>query len=121
MVFQATVAAPLIYAVAAAGGLALDLLVIRPIFRFAMKFVSKESEGLEGMVAATGEALTRFDERGMGMVRVIMEGQIVQLLATLEPSELAAGVTVKKGDSLVLLNVDSKKNTCCVTRELSLD
>ena len=47
-------------------------------------------------------------------------GQIVQLLAKLDPSEVARGVQVHKGDQVVLTEVDVKASTCQVTRELSL-
>lgn len=91
------------------------------MFALAMRFASQPTAGLEGLVAKPAEAITNFDERGMGMVKLIMDGQIVQLLATLEPGELAQGMRVRKGDQVVLLDVDPHKNTCCVTRELSIE
>ena len=42
-----------------------------------------------------------------------------QVLATLDPEEAKRGVTVSKGDSLLVLDVDAAKNTCRVTRELA--
>jgi len=117
---QKMVTGSALYEIAFVGGVVFDVLVVRQIFNFALKFVSKPSEGLEGMVASTAEATTRFDEKGMGMVKVVMEGQVVQLLATLDPIELASGVAVHKGDQVVLLDVDQKRNTCTVTRELSI-
>ncbi len=119
LLFLKVVAAPNIYAVALLGGVAFNFLIVRQIVALASKFASKPSEGLEGLIASSAEAITRFDEHGMGMVRVVMEGQVVQLLATLDPAEHASGIQVQKGDQVVLLEVDGKKNTCCVTRELS--
>jgi hypothetical protein len=117
--FQKVVLGSSIWIIAALGGLVFDFLVVRQIFALAFKFASKPSLGLEALVASPAEAITRFDDKGMGMVRVVMEGQVVQLLATLSPSESASGVTVHKGDQVILLEVDPKRNTCFVTRELS--
>lgn len=118
LLFLKIVTAPAIFAVALLGGAAFNFLIVRQIVALAFKFASKPSEGLEGLVASSAEAITRFDEHGMGMVRVVMEGQVVQLLATLDSAERASGVQVQKGDQVVLLEVDAKKNTCSVTREL---
>lgn len=110
---------PTVYLAAFLGGVAFDFCFVRPMFALAIRFASRPSEGLEGTVALGAEAVTHFDSDGKGLVRVNMEGQIVQLLAKLEPAEVAAGVTVSKGDQVVLTQVDSKKNSCRVTRELS--
>jgi hypothetical protein len=119
LLLQKLIAGSSIYTVAIIAGVVFDILIVRQIISFALRFASKPSEGLEGLVAQPAEAITRFDRNGVGMVRLVMDGQIVQLLAKLDPSELATGVRVLKGDQVVLLEVDAKKNTCCVTRELS--
>ena len=75
---------------------------------------------MEGAVAGTAEVITNFDHTGKGLVKVNMDGQIVQLLARLEPAEVAKGVAVNKGDQVVLTEVNAKASTCTVTRELSL-
>lgn len=92
----------------------------RPFLNLAMKFVSKPSEGLEGIVAHTGMAVTRFDEAGRGLVKVSVDDQSVQVLAMLDPAELHRGVQVNKGDEVVVTSVDAAKNTCQVTKELSI-
>lgn len=90
--------------------------IVRPIFAAAFKFASKPSEGLEGAVAHTGQAVTRFDGQGRGLVQLILDGEAKQLLAKLDSDDLSAGVQVQKGDELLVLEVDSQKNTCRVTR-----
>ncbi|MHB8637353.1 MAG: hypothetical protein ACYC96_12860 [Fimbriimonadaceae bacterium] len=106
-------------AAAVAFALAYNLLLIRPAMNFVMKFVSRESKGLEGSVATEAEALGHFDDHGRGIVRLTLDGQIVQLLATLEPSELARGVSVARGDKLFILEVDAARNMCRVSRDLA--
>ena len=106
--------------VALIGGLLFDLLAVRPFFALMLRFASKPSEGLEGTVALQAEAITKFDERGQGLVCVNMEGQLVQILARLSPDDLAGGVTVHKGDQVIVTEVDKERNMCQVTRQLSL-
>ena len=101
------------------GALVFDLFVTRTIMNTISRFAADPSTGLEGTVASEGVAMTNFDEHGRGLVKLTLDGQIVQLLGTLEPAELGAGVRVRRGDSLVIVEVDSIKNRCTVTRELA--
>jgi hypothetical protein len=77
-------------------------------------------EGLSGAVAKVAEAATPFDSSGRGVVKLILDGRIVQLLATLDASEMSHGVTVSRGDQVVVIDVDPTRNTCRVTREFGL-
>jgi len=105
--------------IALGGALLFCFGIERPFLSFAMKFVSKPSEGLEGAVAHTALAVTGFDEAGRGLVKISVDDQTVQVLAVLDPAELHRGVHVNKGDEVVVTEVDSVKNTCRVTKELS--
>jgi hypothetical protein len=105
----------LIYA-AIAGALFLNFLVIKPIFMFAMKFVTPPAIGLEGTVTVTALATTRFDSEGKGLVKMTLDGQIVQLLARLDPAECELGECVSKGDEVTVLEVDPKRNSCTVSK-----
>ena len=104
---------------AVVGALVFNLAVVKPLLGSLLMFGSRESEGLEGQVARPAEALTRFDASGRGLVRLTMDGQFVQLMATLEPEELGRGVRVAKGDEVLVVGVDGARNTCRVTRELA--
>lgn len=117
---QGHVATQYLTVIAVLGGLFLDFLIVRPMFAALAQFASKPSAGLEGTVAYQAEAITKFDERGRGLVCVSMEGQLVQLLARLTPAEFAEGAVVRKGDQVVVTEVNPKKGTCLVTRELQL-
>ncbi len=111
--------ANVLIAAAVVGALFFNLAVVKPMLGLLLRFASPESEGLEGQVARPAEALTRFDEAGRGLVRLTMDGQLIQLLATLEPEERDRGVRVVKGDQVFVVGVDGTKNTCRVTRELA--
>lgn len=105
-------------ACAVAGGLAFDFLLVKPLIKFIFKFSSKPSEGLEGMIASPAEAISGFDASGMGLVKLTMDGEIVQLLAQLEKSEHSQGIKVHKGDQVIITEVDAQRGSCRVTREL---
>ncbi len=112
------VSAALLPWAAVIGALAFNLGVAKPMMGFMMKFVSKPSEGLEGMVAKTATAVTRFDKDGRGLIMITLDDQNVQLLATLEDADIHHGVQVNKGDEVVVVEIDSTKNTCRVSKEL---
>jgi hypothetical protein len=97
----------------------MDFVLVKPLFKVAFGFASNPAEGLEGMVSQSGEAATGFDRDGKGLVKLCLDGQTVQVLATLDQSELEAGVKVRKGDPLIVIEVDSRRNVCRVTRELA--
>jgi len=119
LAFQTLVGASILPWIAVAGALLFNLAVVRPFLKFTMRFVSKPSEGLEGIVGHTALAVTRFDSEGRGLIKVSMDEQSVQLLAILDPAELHRGVNVCKDDEVVVVEVDTVKNSCRVTRELS--
>jgi membrane protein implicated in regulation of membrane protease activity len=104
---------------AAVGGILFDLGFIRPFMGFLLRFASRPSEGLEGEVSSVGEAIIRFDSNGQGVIRINLDEQYRQLLASLDPDERSRGVAVAKGDKVVIVSVDAAKNSCVVSRELA--
>jgi len=97
------------------GGLVFYGLLIRPLWNVMFRFASTPSTALAGTVAREAEALTRFDSTGKGLVRVTIDGQIVRILATLEPEDRAEGA-VRPGDRLTVTSVDGHTNSCRVAR-----
>ena len=93
------------------GGLAFYFLVARPLLGFALKFASKPAQTLNDSVASDAEAMSRFDERGQGIVKLTVDGRLVRLLAQLD-----SPAPVSPGDKLVVLSVDTRRNTCRVAR-----
>lgn len=102
--------------VAAAGAVVFNYGLVRPMFMLAMKFVGRPSEGLAGAITRTGEAMTKFDSNGRGLIHLVLEGEEKQVLATLDETDRQLGVQVGKGDKLLVLDVDPERNTCRVTR-----
>lgn len=105
---------------AIAGGLAFNYLLNSVITNLLMKYASNPSAGLEGMVAKMGRATSNFDAAGFGVIELVMDQQTVQVLARLDPEEVSDGVRVRKGDDLLVTEVDAVRNQCRVTRELAL-
>lgn len=93
------------------GGLAFYFLIARPMLGVALKFASKPAQTLADSVASDAEAMSRFDERGQGIVKLNVDGRLVRLLAQLD-----SPADVSPGDRLVVLSVDTKRNTCRVAR-----
>lgn len=100
-------------------GLMFTVLLIKPIFGLLLNFSSKPSEGLEGMVAQPAQAIAPFDAEGRGLIRLTLDGEVVQLLARLEQHEINQGAAVKRGDTVIITSIDAGKGTCTVTHELS--
>jgi len=101
---------------AAIGAMILNYGIVRPMFMLAMKFVGVPSEGLLGAVATMGEAMTKFDQEGKGLIHLVLDGEDKQFLARLDQTDRELGVQVGKGDKLLVLEVDEARNTCRVTR-----
>ena len=119
IVRQAGVASALVPIAALFGAIAFNFGIAKPILNTLLRFESRQSAGLEGKVAQQGEAVTRFDAQGRGLVRLDLDGEIVQVLATLDAEERERGVIVARGDPLLILDVDAARNTCRVTREMA--
>ncbi len=101
------------------GALVFDFLLLKPLINLMFKAASPPSEGLEGTVSKTAVAATNFDRSGKGLIKLILDGQTVQLLGNLDQVETKSGVTVCKGDSVIILEVDAKRNVCRVSREIA--
>ena len=93
------------------GGLAFYFLIARPLLRFALKFASAPARTLDDSVASDAIAASRFDERGQGIVNLTVDGRMIRLLAQLD-----SPADISPGDKLVVLSVDTKRNTCRVAR-----
>jgi len=120
MLLEKVLSPAILWTVVVLAGIAFDFLLVRPLFGLLVMFASKPSKGLEGVVALSAEAVTGFDAQGRGLVKVALDGQLVQFLARLTAEEIASGIKVQKGDQVVVTEVNAKANTCSVTRELSI-
>lgn len=101
------------------GAVVFNYVLVKPLMGALLRFASRPSDGLEGKVAQKAEAATRFDPAGRGLVKLSLDGEVVQLLGILDSEELRSGVRVLKGDPLIVIEVDAARNQCHVTRELA--
>lgn len=106
---------PLLLLVALVAGFAFEGLLVRPFWNFFFRFASTPAQTLESALMDRATAVTGFDAQGQGLVSIILDGQIVQLLGTLRPEDRATGVRVRAGDRLTVEDVDGKRNRCVVS------
>ncbi|MBV9997657.1 MAG: serine/threonine protein kinase [Verrucomicrobia bacterium] len=88
---------------------------IRPLMSGVLLWASAPAKTLDAAVLETGAAATNFDEQGYGMVRLTLDGQVVQLLGQLTPEE-QAGPRVNSGETLFIRSVDPVRQRCVVCR-----
>lgn len=106
---------PLLAAAAVAGGFAFELLAVRPVWNFFFRFGSEPAFTLESAVTDVATAVTGFNAQGEGLVKLELNGEVVQVLARLSPADRATGVRVHTGDTLVVEDVDPVRNCCTVS------
>ena len=98
------------------GALAFEALLVRPIWSLATRFASDPAMTLETGVMDDAEAVTGFNAKGEGLVRLDLDGQVVQLLGVLTSGERDAGIRVAAGDRLLVEAVDPARQRCTVSR-----
>ena len=94
---------------------AFELLAVGPLWRFFFRFESKPAVTLESAIEDDARAVTGFDANGNGLVAVDVDGQIIQLLATLTDDDRSRGVRVRSGDLVRIAEVDAARGRCTVT------
>jgi hypothetical protein len=99
-------------AVLAAAGF--EALIVGPIWRFLFRFESQPALTLESAVEDDARAVTGFDANGCGLVAVEVDGQIIQLLATLSADDRSRGVHVRSGDTVRIAEIDAARGRCTV-------
>lgn len=96
------------------GAAGFETLFVGPIWRFLLRFESSPAATLESAIEDDARAVTGFDANGNGLVAVDVDGQIVQLLATLIPDDRARGVRIRSGDVVRIADVDAARGRCTV-------
>jgi hypothetical protein len=115
-IVAASLTDPLRLAAAAVAGIAFEALLVGPLWRFLFRFESREASTLESSIEDEARAVTGFDANGNGLVALEVDGQVVQLLATLAPDERARGVRIRSGDLVRIAEVDAARGRCTVTQ-----
>jgi len=102
--------------IAAVGGIAFELLVVRPIFNSLFRFESAPAQTLESALMSEGRAVTGFDANGNGLISLELGGELVQVLGIQLNSDRTAGARIRAGDIVRIEEVDSARNRCTVSR-----
>jgi hypothetical protein len=105
---------PMLFVAALGLGLLFEGILVRPVWNLVFKFASKPALSLESCVEDEATAVTSFDKNGQGIISVDLDGQVVQLLATLRADDRALGAAVRAGDRVRIADVDSARNQCTV-------
>jgi hypothetical protein len=105
---------PLLFIAALGVGIIFERIVATPIWNLVFRFASKPALMLESVVDDEGTAVTAFDRNGQGLIAVDLDGQVVQLLATLSSDDRALGAAVRAGDRVRIADVDTARNRCTV-------
>jgi hypothetical protein len=67
-------------------------------------------------VSDEATAVTSFDANGQGIISLEVDGQVVQVLATLRPDDRALGpARVRAGQRVRIDEVDAAQNRCTVS------
>jgi hypothetical protein len=102
-------------ALAVAGGVAFEALLVRPLWNLAFRFASAPALTLGSALLDEARATSRFDANGQGLIAVEVDGQLVQVLGTLRPEERASGIRIRAGDRVRIEEVDEERGRCTVS------
>ena len=97
------------------GGIAFERFIVTPIWNYALRFASRPALTLESAIADEATVVTGFNARGEGIISVELDGQIVHVLAQLRLSDRLTGARVRKGQRVLIEEVDSARNCCTVS------
>lgn len=106
---------PLRFAGAILGALLFERFLVTPLWNFSMRFASTPALTLESAVLDEATAVTSFDSNGQGIVSIELDGQVIQVLATLQPTDRQLGVRVRAGQRVRIDDVDAEQNRCTVS------
>jgi predicted hotdog family 3-hydroxylacyl-ACP dehydratase len=79
-----------------------------------MRFASRPALTIESATTGDATAVTSFDANGHGIVALEIDGQVVQVLATLLPTSQGQP-KVRAGQVLRVEEVDGARNRCTVS------
>ena len=102
-------------AAAVVGAYVLCSFCIRPLLNGIQKWASLPAKTLSDAMLEDGTAVTDFDSQGYGLVRLHLDGQVVQLLGQLVQEE-KSGAPVRSGETLFVRSVDPARQRCVVCR-----
>ena len=104
-----------LFAAALVGGILFERLLVTPIWNFTFRFASNPALTLESALMGEATAVTRFDANGQGLIAIEVDGHLVQLLGTLQKTDIPQLGRVQVGARLRVEDVDSARNRCTVS------
>jgi hypothetical protein len=93
---------------------AFEGLLVGPLWRMLFRFESSPAATLESTIEDDARAVMGFDTNGQGLVALDVDGQVVQLLATLSAEDRARGARVRSGDLVRVSSIDAARHRCTV-------
>ena len=93
---------------------AFEGLLVGPLWRMLFRFESSPAATLESAIEDDARAVMGFDANGQGLVALDVDGQVVQLLATLTAEDRARGARVRSGDLVRVSSIDAARHRCTV-------
>jgi len=93
---------------------AFEGLLVGPLWRMLFRFESAPAATLESTIEDDARAVMGFDANGQGLVALDVDGQVVQLLATLSADDRARGARVRSGDLVRVSSIDAARHRCTV-------
>ena len=104
-----------LFLAALGGGVLFERVLVTPVWNFMFRFASKPAEMLEHSIATEATAVTTFDANGQGIVALEMDGQVRQVLGTLQPADRRLGGRVRVGEKVRIEEIDARRNRCTVS------
>jgi hypothetical protein len=101
--------------IAAIGGVGFNILITKPLMSLLLNFASTPSKALDGSLAEPAEVISRFDSSGKGLVNLIVDGQVIRVLAVLEEKDRDKAPEIMPGDKVLVTYVDTHTNACRVS------
>jgi len=106
---------PVQFVGAVALGVLFERFIVTPLWNSTMRFASAPAVTLESAIEDEATAVTAFDANGQGIVSLEVDGQIVQILATLQSGDREMGVRVRAGQKVRVADVNAEANRCTVS------
>jgi len=97
------------------GGILFERLIVTPVWNLTFRFASNPALTLESALMGEAKAVTAFDANGQGLIAIEVDGQLVQLLGTLQGADRQLRVRVPAGARLRVEDVDAARNRCTVS------
>lgn len=115
--FRPVLPEPLLLVTALFGAVVFERAIVGPLWSATLRFASEPAATLESSVTDLATAVTSFDANGQGIVALEVDGQVVQVLGTLQSVDRELGVSVRAGERVRIESVDAERNRCTVSRE----